>query len=194
MHRRPLALIFPLACLLTTAGAAPARPLHIVAYGDSAIAGWLVARKDAYQAQLQALLRKQGYDVAVTNAGLNGGTLLDALLHFDEAIAPGTDIAIIEFGTNDLRQRASLKAARSRLTDIFRALRARKIEVLVIGLGSPKLDDVARAEDVAYAQWDLPPRKFRARDNAHYNPQGYSIVVARMLPLVEALIARAADH
>ena len=194
MHRRPLALIFALACLLTTAGAAPARPIHIVAYGDSGTAGWLVARKDGYPAQLQALLRKKGYDVAVTNAGINGGTLLDALLHFNEAIAPETDVAIVEFGTNDLRQHASLKTVRSRLTEVIRALRARKIEVLVIGLGSLKLDDVARAEDVAYVQWDLPPGKYRARDNAHYNAQGYSIVVARMLPLVEALIARAAHH
>lgn len=47
---------------------------------------------------------------------------------------------------------------------------------------------------VAYAQWDLPPGQYRARDNAHYNAQGYSIVVARMLPQVEALIARAAHR
>ena len=56
----------------------------------------------------------------------------------------------------------------------------------MIGLGSLKLDDVARAENVAYAQWDLPPGKYRARDHAHYNAQGYAIVVARMLPQVEA--------
>ncbi len=194
MHRRPLALIFALTCLLATAGAAPARPIHIVAYGDSATAGWLVARNDAYPAQLQALLRKKGYDVTVTNAGINGGTLLDALLHFDQAIAPGTDIAIVEFGTNDLRQHTPMKTVRARLTEIVRALRARQIEVLMIGLGSLKLDDVARAEGVGYAQWDLPPGQYRARDNAHYNAQGYAIVVARMLPQVEALIARAAHR
>ena len=91
--------------LLAFASVAPAsaRQIHIVAYGDSMTAGWLVARKDAYPAQLQAALRKKGYNVAVDNAGINGGTFADALLHFDEAFAPGTDIAIIEFGTNDLR-------------------------------------------------------------------------------------------
>jgi acyl-CoA thioesterase I len=195
MQRALSALIAIIAAVLTIATVpACARPTHIVAFGDSATAGWLVARKDAYPAQLQALLRKKGYDVAVTNAGINGGTLLDALLHFDQAIAPGTDIAIVEFGTNDLRQHAALKTVRSRLIEIVRALRARKIVVLVIGLGSLKLDDVARAEDVAYAQWDLPPGQYRARDHAHYNAQGYSIVVARMLPQVETLIARAAHH
>jgi acyl-CoA thioesterase I len=188
----PLRLSFCIAtCLVLVAwNGALARPIHIVAYGDSMTAGWLVARKDAYPAQLQAALRKKGYDVAVDNAGINGGTFTDALLHFDEAIAPGTDIAIVEFGTNDLRRGASMKTVRSRLTEIVRALRERKIEVLVIGLGRQKLDDVARAEDVAYAQWDLPPGKYRARDHAHYNAQGYAIVVARMLPQIEALIAR----
>ena len=192
MHRRPLALIFTFACLTMPAGAAFAATVHIVAFGDSATAGYLVARREAYPAQLQAALRNKGYDVAVGNAGINGGTFTDALLHFDEAIAPGTDIAIVEFGTNDLRNRASMKTVRSRLTELVRALRARKIEVLVIGLGRLKLDDVARAGDVAYAQWDLPPGKYRARDNAHYNAQGYAIVVARILPLVETLIARLA--
>jgi hypothetical protein len=50
------------------APAAQARPVHIVAYGDSMTAGWLVARKEAYPAQLQAALRKKGHDVVVHNA------------------------------------------------------------------------------------------------------------------------------
>jgi acyl-CoA thioesterase I len=170
---------------------ASARPIHIVAYGDSMTAGWLVARKDAYPAQLQALLRKKGYDVAVDNAGINGGTSLDALLHFDEVIAPSTDIALLEFGTNDLRGGASMKTVRERLTEIVHSLRARKIEVLVIGFAGLKLGGVARAENVAYAEWNLRPGQYRARDRAHYNRQGYAIVVAGMLPQVEALIARA---
>ncbi len=180
-----------LAVLIAATVAASARTVHIVAFGDSATAGWLVARKEAYPAQLQAVLRKKGRDVFVDNAGINGGTFLDALLHFDEAIAPGTDIAIVEFGTNDLRSGASMKTVRSRLAEVIRALRDRKIEVLVVGFGGLKLDDVARAENAAYAQWDLPPGKYRAHDNAHYNAQGYAIMVARMLPQVETLIARA---
>ena len=183
-------IVAALTLLVATSATALARPIHIVAYGDSMTAGWLVARKDAYPAQLQAALRKKGYNVVADNAGINGGTFADALLHFGEAIAPDTDIALIEFGTNDLRQRAAMKTVRSRLTEVIRALRARKIEVLVIGFASLKLGDVARAENVAYAEWNLPPGQYRARDHAHYNAQGYAIVVERMLPQVEGLIAR----
>lgn len=172
------------------APAAQARPVHIVAYGDSMTAGWLVARKEAYPAQLQAALRKKGHDVVVDNAGINGGTFTGALLHFDEAIAPDTDIALVEFGTNDLRAHASTKTVRARLSEVISALRDRKIEVLVIGFKNLNLGDVARAENVAYAEWNLPPGQYRARDHAHYNAQGYAIVVERMLPQIEALIAR----
>jgi len=175
---------------LVIATPAFARPIHIVAYGDSMTAGWLVKPQEAYPAQLQAALRKKGFDVTVKNAGINGGTTLDALLHFDEAIAPGTNIALVEFGTNDLRQHASMRTVRARLTELIRSLRARKIEVMVIGFASLKLNDVAAAQGAAYAEWKLPPGQYRARDHAHYNAQGYAIVVTRMLPEIERLIGR----
>ena len=60
--------------------------------------------------------------------------------------------------------------------------------VLLIGLGSLDLSAVARAMHVPYAQFKLPPGKYRARDGAHFNADGYRIVVARLLPQVEALI------
>jgi hypothetical protein len=66
--------------------------------------------------------------------------------------------------------------------------------VLVIGFKSLKLGDAAKAQNVAYAEWNLPPGKYRARDNAHYNAQGYAIVVGQMLPRIEALIARVKAH
>jgi len=161
-----------LAFLIAADVSAAAEPIRIVAFGDSATAGWLVARQDAYPAQLQAALRKKGYDVAVDNQGISGDTAAGALRRFGRAVAPGTKIAIVEFGTNDLR--------------------ARNIEVLVIGLGSLDLASVAKENHALYAQWNLPPGQYRARDHAHYNAQGYAIVVARMLPQIETLIAHVA--
>jgi lysophospholipase L1-like esterase len=38
----------------------------------------------------------------------------------------------------------------------------------------------------------LPPGQYRARDHTHYNAQGYAIVVTRMLPQIETLIAHVA--
>lgn len=173
------------------AAAAQARLIHIVAFGDSATYGWLVPRKDAYPAQLQAALRRRGYDVTVANAGVPGDTTAGALHRFDRAIGPDTALALVEFGTNDLRAHVPEKRMRANLSAIVSALQKRGIGVLLIGLGSLNLADVARTHHVPYAQWTLPPGKYRARDHAHYNAQGYAIVIARMLPQVEALIAAA---
>jgi acyl-CoA thioesterase I len=172
--------------------AASAAPVHIVAFGDSATAGYLVARGDAYPTQLQTLLRKKGYNVIVENAGVNGDTTADALRRFDSAIAPGTDIAIVELGTNDLRLRVPAERMRANLNEIVRSLRKRGIAVLLIGLGRLNLSDFARANGVPYAQWTLPPGKYRARDRAHFNAKGYAILVERMLPQVETLVKHAA--
>ena len=190
---RLISLTVATALVLLSLDAAAARPITIVAFGDSATSGWLVAKKDAYPTQLQALLRKKGYDVTVENAGVPGDTTAGALKRFDAAIAPGTDIALVEFGTNDLRQRVPAARMRANLAEIVRSLRKRGIEVLLIGLGSLDLADVAKAQHVSYAQWKLPPGKYRARDHAHYNAQGYAIVIERMLPQVEQLIARAKE-
>ena len=183
------------ACLgaaLLLAGAAPAAadPVRIVAFGDSATAGYLVPRDQAYPAQLQVALRKKGYDVTVKNAGVNGGTLAGALKTFDQAIDPGTDLVLVEFGTNDLRAGATMAAVRARLSELIRSLRARRIKVLVIGLGALDLSKIAKIHGVPYAQWKLPRGKYRARDGAHFNAQGYAILVASILPQIEALIAR----
>jgi acyl-CoA thioesterase I len=185
-----LRLLLTVFALLLVSGAASARTIHIVAFGNSATDGWLIKRDEAYPAQLQALLRKKGYDVSVTNAGVSGDTTVGALERFDTAIAPGTDIALVEFGTNDLRLHVPAQTMRANLAEIVKSLQKRGIAVMLIGLGSLDLSAVARASNVPYAQWTLPPGKYRARDHAHFNAEGYAIVVNRMLPQVEELIAR----
>lgn len=89
--------------ILLAASAAAARPIRIVAFGDSLTSGWLIPRAQAYPAQLQARLRQKGYDVAVKNAGIAGDTARNALRRFDLAIDPDTDICIVAFGLNDRR-------------------------------------------------------------------------------------------
>ncbi|MGH9807674.1 MAG: GDSL-type esterase/lipase family protein [Terriglobia bacterium] len=179
-----------IACLLLAIVAAFARPIHIVAFGDSNTAGYLVSRAQAYPAQLQAALRKRGYDVTVANQGINGDTFAGALRRFDAAIAPGTDIALVEFGINDHRHGVSMTTIRARLTELIHALRKRGIQVMVIGSGGLDFSGAAKANGALYARWHLSPGKYRARDHAHYNAQGYAILVAQMLPQVEAVIAR----
>jgi acyl-CoA thioesterase-1 len=184
-------LIAAFALLMAFTIAAPAAPVHIVAFGDSNTAGYLVPREQAYPAQLQEKLRAKGYDITVSNAGISGDTTAGALARFDNAIAPGTGIVIVEFGINDLRQHVPATTMRARLTQIIRKLQARKIQVLLISSGPLKVADVAHATGVLHAQWRVPNGQHRARDGQHLNGAGYAIVVGQMLPAIETLLARA---
>ncbi len=69
--------------LLLAAGAANApafaAPTGIVVIGDSNIAGKGVSSSEAYPAKLERALRAKGYDVRVTNAGVNGAKVPDVL-------------------------------------------------------------------------------------------------------------------
>lgn len=177
-----LALLLPLPAL--------AAPVRIVALGDSATSGWLVPHDQAYPAQLQRMLRAKRYDVVVKNAGVPGDTTAAALRRFDQAIEPGTGIVLVELGTNDLRLHMPAARMRANLIEIIRTLQKRHIAVLLIGLGSLDLTGIARATHVPYAQWKLPPHRYRARDGAHFNAEGYRILLTRMLPQVEALIEK----
>jgi acyl-CoA thioesterase-1 len=171
---------------------ASAAPLKIVAIGDSATSGWLVARKDAYPAELERQLRAKGHDVTVKNAGIPGDTSAGALKRLDRAVDPDTRIALVEIGTNDLRLHVPAATMRANVAEIVRTLQKRRVSVLLIGLGSLDLSAVARDAHVPYAQFKLPKGQYRAADGAHFNAAGYRIVVRRMLPAVEALIAAAA--
>ena len=184
-----LRLIISIVSLLLSLPAFAA-PVKIIALGDSATAGWLVARKDAYPAELERQLRAKGYDVTVKNAGISGDTSAGALHRLDLAVDPDTRMVLVEIGTNDLRLHIPAAKMRANVTKIVRTLRKRHIAVLLIGLGSLDLSGIARAAHVPYAQFKLPPGQYRARDHAHFNAEGYRIVVARMLPQVEALIAQ----
>lgn len=137
--------------------AAPVDPITIVAFGDSATSGYLIPREDAYPAQLQRALRAKGYDVTVKNAGIPGDTTAGALKRLDLAIDPGTALAIVEFGVNDLRLRVPRAVMETRLGAIIDTLRRRHIDVLVIGYGGLDLSAVAARHHALYVAWHVAP-------------------------------------
>jgi acyl-CoA thioesterase I len=165
-----------------------ASPIHIVTLGDSATSGWLVPRDKAYPAQLQRMLRAKGYDVGVKNAGIPGDTSAAALKRLDVAVDPDTDVVLVELGTNDLRAHVTRGKMEANIGEIVNTLKKRGIAVLLNGLGSLDLSALARTLDVPYAQWRLPPHRYRARDGAHFSAEGYRVLLARTQPQIETLI------
>jgi acyl-CoA thioesterase I len=184
---------------------ANAATIHIVALGTSNTYGKGVARRDDYPSKLQAALRKRGYHVSVSNEGVNGDTSAGIRSRVNSSVPSGTQIVIVEPGYNDGKggrlhggRIIDPSETRANFDAIVSGLRSRGIQVLLIGRRGVDLASVARAHGALYypefraGAWNNPADL--TADGRHLNAAGYDVVVARLLPKVEALIARVGGH
>jgi acyl-CoA thioesterase-1 len=186
---------------------AQAKPIRIVAFGDSLTAGYRLEPADAFPAQLQKALRERGYSVEIINAGVSGDTTAAGLERFDWAIPDNVDAAIVELGANDALRGIDPGVARHNLQDILHRLQARKIAVLLAGMRAPRNlgEDYIKRFDAMFP--DLAQERglllypffldgvalqpdLSLDDGLHPNGKGVAVIVRNIMPVVEELIAR----
>jgi acyl-CoA thioesterase-1 len=178
-----------LAIMTTSASAAPAR---IVAYGDSGVAGKGVSPNESYPAQLERMLRDKGHEVTVTNLGVNGRTSQDAVANL-ETVPRNTDVAIVQFGINDVKHGMPLAEVQKNIDTVVARLRERGAGVLVVGSGTVDLSQVAAKRGALYVNWGgLPDARYHVPGdpNGHFNAAGLRVMAERMLPAVEKLLRK----
>ena len=77
----------------------------IIAFGDSLTAGYgLASERESYPALLQEMLRRDGYEYEVVNAGVSGHTSADGLARIDWALEGHENVRflVLGLGANDL--------------------------------------------------------------------------------------------
>ena len=200
-------------CALALAGVAVPRPagavtpVKIVALGDSLTAGYGLPEKDGFVPRLQAALAAKGVAATIDNAGVSGDTASDGLDRLDWSVPPGTDAVILELGANDMLRGIKPEHTRDMLDAMLSRLKDRHIAVLLCGMrAAPNLGtDYGAAFDGIYpalaAKYGVPLYGFFLdgvagnlglvqHDGLHPNAAGVDVIVARMLPKVEELIAQ----
>jgi acyl-CoA thioesterase-1 len=202
------AAVLALLALLCAPSASAAEPLRIVAFGDSLMAGYGLARADAFPAKLEAALKAKGHDVRIANAGVSGDTASAGLARLDWSVPSGTDAVILELGANDALRGVDPAVTRKSLDAIIRRLKERRIEILLAGMQAPPnlgakyagdfdriFPDLAKAHDLPLYPFFLDgvatEAKLNQRDGVHPTAEGIDRIVVRILPAVEQLIARA---
>jgi acyl-CoA thioesterase-1 len=179
----------------------------VLAFGDSLTAGYGLAPSEAFPARLETLLRQEWPTARVQNAGVSGNTSGDALARLPRLLSSlevRPDLAIVEFGGNDLLRGISLDRTRANLDAILLELGRSDIPVLLAVLEAPRyLGAFAERCDAVYA--DLAARHgvaavpffpsgilgdpdFTLRDGLHPNARAIGRVAEAMLPAVEAAI------
>jgi acyl-CoA thioesterase I len=183
------------------------RPVTIVALGDSLTAGLGLAANEAFPAQLQRALEVKGVATAVANAGVSGDTTAAGLSRLEWSVPDGSDAVILELGANDALRGIDPALTRKALDTMLRRLNERKIAVLLCGmLAPPNLgSEYGRAfnaiyPDLAAASGAILYPFFLAgvaadpslnqRDGMHPTAAGVAVIVTRIMPQVEQLIAR----
>jgi acyl-CoA thioesterase-1 len=181
--------------------------VKIVALGDSLTAGFGLAESAAFPARLAQALKAKGVAATIANAGVSGDTASGGLNRLDWSVPPGTDAVILELGANDMLRGVDPHVTKTALSAIISKLDARHIPVLLAGMKAlPNLgEDYARAFDAIYpalasthhvvfypfflAGVAADPR-LNLVDGMHPSPAGVDVIVKRILPSVEELIAR----
>ena len=188
-------------------GAAQARPLKLLILGDSLAAGYGLAEADGFQAQLLAALKARGHDVALIDAAVSGDTTAGGRARLDWALSDGADAAIVELGGNDGLRGIDPVNTEHNLTAILDDLERRHIPALLSGMLAPpnlgvEYDDPFKAvfarlaqrpgiiDDPFFLQGVAADPALNQADHIHPNPDGVKRIVARLLPLVEALLAK----
>jgi acyl-CoA thioesterase-1 len=112
-------------------GVSSASAATVVALGASNIYGKGVSRRQAYPAQLGALLRARGHQVRVVNAGVNGDTTGGMLRRFNRAVPQGTRVVILQPGGND-RRKSKASDRETNISEICSRLSARGIRIIML--------------------------------------------------------------
>jgi acyl-CoA thioesterase-1 len=199
--------LLALAATGALAQASPA-PLRLVVLGDSLVAGFQLKPSEAFPAQLARALKARGHAVEVINAGVSGDTTAAGLERLHWAVPEHTDAVILELGANDALRGLDPERAQANLDKIITELTKGGSEVLLAGMMAPRNlgDAYTRAFDAIYPALAkkhgllLYPffldgialnDKLNLSDGMHPNARGVAEIVARILPSVEKLLARA---
>lgn len=190
--------------------AAQTRRLKLLCLGDSLTAGYLLPAGQGFVPVLERELKKKGLDVEALDAGVSGDTATGGLDRLAWAMGDGVDVAVVELGANDMFRGLDPAITRRALDQILTQLKDAGVRAILAGMrASPGLGaDYAAAFDAIYPalaeRHKIPLYPFflegvatnpalNLQDGIHPNPKGIEIIVAGILPLVEAELRKAAE-
>jgi acyl-CoA thioesterase-1 len=190
---------------LMAAGPVFAQPVKMVVLGDSLSAGLGLPGPAAFPARLQKALKDKGIEVDMINAGVSGDTASGGRDRLDWSVPAGTEAVIVELGANDALRGTDPAVTRAALTDIVSRLKARRIAVMLCGMLAPPnygqdyaarfntiYPDLAKKYDVPLYPFFLAgvaaDPKLNQADGIHPTAEGVDIIVANILPTVQAFL------
>lgn len=184
-----------------TMSPADAKPMRILAFGDSLVAGFALSRKAGFTVQLEKALIAAGFSAEVINAGIPGDTSSGGRSRLGQILDAQPYLVLLEFGANDNLLGLQLAELEANLEAIIQGLKENGIPVLLTGikplrdLGENYQTEFTAVFSRLATKHQLPfyadflagvagrPELNKA-DGIHPNPKGVKEIVHRLAPLV----------
>ncbi|MCE2516738.1 MAG: arylesterase [Alphaproteobacteria bacterium] len=199
--------------LLLASWSAQAEPLRLLVFGDSLVAGYGLPQGVAFPDQLGADLARDGRHVDIINGGISGDTTAGGASRVGWSLADQPDAVIVVLGGNDALRGLPPQDMERNLGTILSAIQDKNIPVLLAGMHAPanlgldygKMFDAAFMSAVKAAQTRPAPVLFypffldgvalepelNQDDGIHPNTDGVAVIVQRIRPMVDQLLALA---
>lgn len=196
---------FALAVFAAFVMPASAKPVTLVALGDSLTAGYQLPASAALPAALERRLQALGLDVRIENAGVSGDTASGGLDRLDWAVGEGVSGVIVALGANDMLRGIDPALTQQALEDIIKKLKARRIDVLLVGmlatpsLGRDYVEKFNKIYPTLAERYDIPlypfllegiaqNRQLNLADGIHPNRDGVEVIAKALEPAVARFI------
>jgi acyl-CoA thioesterase-1 len=203
-------LVYALLLMVAGTGAAEAKDVHILAFGDSLTAGYGLPSGQGFAPQLEDALRRNGVRAFVTNGGVSGNTAAQGRARLKwtlDGLKQKPDLVIVALGANDMLRGIKPEQTRADLEAIMAELDRRGIKAVMAGmLAAPNLG--SRYGTAYNSIFPDLARKYRAElypfflagvvgnsalnlpDRVHPNFQGIKRMVSGILPTVVRALPR----
>jgi acyl-CoA thioesterase I len=183
------------------------KPLKIMLYGDSILAGYGLPKDEAFAGQLERQLEARGQKVEIINASVSGDTTAGGVSRLDWALGDRPDLVILALGGNDILRAIDPANTRGNLATMLERLNEEQVPVLLAGMMAPaSLGPEYRAAfdpiypDLArkYADGFYPflldgvatDPALNQNDGIHPNGEGVKRMIEGMLPVIEDTLER----
>ena len=176
------------------------------------MAGFGLDPGEGFTEKLQAALKARGIDVEVINAGVSGDTTSGGLSRLDWSVPDGTRLVILELGANDMLRGITPDITEKNLDAMLAKLKERNIagaacrharraqsRAPTIRPGStPSIRALPKNTALPLYPFFLDgvagEPKLLLEDGMHPSAKGIDVMVERILPMVEKLIAANPDN
>lgn len=203
-----LRIFLIIAALLLSIQAAFAKPITLLALGDSLTSGYGLETNESFPMKLEAALKGRYPDLRIINGGIAGDTAADGLARLDWTLSDDISGLIVGLGANDALRGLDAAQTETALNGIMVKTQLRNLPVLILGMKAPPNmgpDYVARFDGLYprlaekyhallypfYLEGVAAVANLNQADGIHPNGQGVDVIVSKVLPSVEELIGKA---